>query len=53
MIGLFALLYGYFFSTLLMYFVRQSMNMNPMQGPQSMNINQQHAFGCCFRTSRS
>jgi ABC-2 type transport system permease protein len=40
-IGLWALLYGYFFSTLLMFFVRQSMNMNPMQGPQSMNVNQQ------------
>jgi ABC-2 type transport system permease protein len=40
-IGLWALLYGYFFSTLLMFFVRQSMGMNPMQGQQSMNVNQQ------------
>src|SRR6478752_5218114 len=42
-IGLFALLYGYFYAAILYYFVRQSMQMNQfgMQGPQSMNVNQQ------------
>jgi ABC-2 type transport system permease protein len=42
-IGLWALLYGYFFVAILAFFVRQSMQMNQfgMQGPQSMNINQQ------------
>jgi ABC-2 type transport system permease protein len=40
-IGLWALLYGYFFVAILQFFVRQSMMMNPMQGPASMNINQQ------------
>jgi ABC-2 type transport system permease protein len=42
-IGLWALLYGYFFVAILSYFVRQSMQMGQMgmQGPQSMNINQQ------------
>jgi ABC-2 type transport system permease protein len=42
-IGLFALLYGYFYAMILYYFVRQSMQMSQfgMQGPQSMNINQQ------------
>src|SRR4029077_15062573 len=42
-IGLWALMYGYFFVALLSYFVRQSMQMNQfgMQGPQSMNVNQQ------------
>lgn len=39
-IGLFALLYGYFFVVMLQYFVRAGMNMNPMQGQQAMNINQ-------------
>lgn len=39
-IGLFALLYGYFFAVMLQYFVRAGMNMNPMQGQQAMNINQ-------------
>ena len=39
-IGLFALLYGYFYAMILYYFVRQSMQMNQfgMQGPQAMNI---------------
>src|SRR5215213_4688939 len=42
-IGMWALLYGYFFVAILNYFVRQSMQMNQfgMQGPQAMNINQQ------------
>jgi len=39
-IGFFALLYGWFFVTILAYFVRQSMQMSQF-GPQSMNINQQ------------
>ena len=42
-IGLFALLYGYFYWALLAYFVRQSIQMGQMgmAGPQAMNINQQ------------
>ena len=42
-IGLWALLYGYFFVAILSFFVRQSMQMGQMgmQGPQAMNINQQ------------
>jgi len=42
-LGLWALLYGYFFTTILFYFMRQSMQMNQfgMQGPQSLNVNQQ------------
>jgi ABC-2 type transport system permease protein len=41
-IGLFALLYGYFFVTLLAYFIRMSMQMGQLgQGPQSANVNQQ------------
>jgi gliding motility-associated transport system permease protein len=42
-IGFWSLLYGYFFVAILNYFVRQSMQMNQfgMQGPQSMNVNQQ------------
>jgi ABC-2 type transport system permease protein len=42
-IGLWALLYGYFFAAILHYFVQQSLQMNQfgMQGPQSMNVNQQ------------
>jgi ABC-2 type transport system permease protein len=42
-IGFWALLYGYFFVAILQFFVRQSMQMNQfgMQGPQSMNVNQQ------------
>ena len=42
-IGMWALLYGYFFVAILSFFVRQSMQMNQfgMQGPQSMNVNQQ------------
>ena len=39
-IGLFALLYGYFYAVMLQYFVRAGMNMNPMMGQQSLNINQ-------------
>jgi len=42
-IGLWSLLYGYFFVAILQFFVRQSMQMNQfgMQGPQAMNVNQQ------------
>jgi ABC-2 type transport system permease protein len=40
-IGLWALLYGYFFVAILSFFVRQSMQMMQMQGPQAMNVNQQ------------
>ena len=42
-IGLWALLYGYFFVITLSFFVRQSMQMSQfgMQGPQAMSINQQ------------
>ena len=41
-IGMFMLLYGYFFIAILAFFVRQSMEMNQFgQGPQAMNINQQ------------
>jgi ABC-2 type transport system permease protein len=39
-IGLWALLYGYFFVAILGFFVRQSMQMMQMQGPQAMNVNQ-------------
>ena len=42
-IGVWALMYGWFFNTMMLYFVRQSMQMNQfgMQGPQAMNVNQQ------------
>jgi ABC-2 type transport system permease protein len=42
-IGLFALLYGWFFVAIMAYFVRSSMQMGQfgMQGPQSVNVNQQ------------
>jgi ABC-2 type transport system permease protein len=42
-LGLWALLYGWFFVTILAYFVRQSMQAGQfgMQGPQAMNVNQQ------------
>jgi len=40
-IGLWALLYGYFFVAILQFFVRNSMQMSGMGGPQSMNVNQQ------------
>jgi ABC-2 type transport system permease protein len=39
-LGFFALLYGWFYVTILSYFVQSSMQMNQF-GPQSMNINQQ------------
>lgn len=38
-LGFFALLYGWFYVTILNYFVQQSMQMNQF-GPQSVNINQ-------------
>jgi ABC-2 type transport system permease protein len=40
-LAMFALLFGYFFLTMLAFFQRQSMQMMGMGGPQSMNINQQ------------
>jgi len=42
-IGFWALLYGYFFAAILHYFAQQSLQMNQfgMQGPQTLNINQQ------------
>jgi ABC-2 type transport system permease protein len=41
-IGMWALLYGWFFVAILSFFVRQSMQMGQFgQGPQAMNINQQ------------
>jgi gliding motility-associated transport system permease protein len=41
-IGLFALMYGYFYAVMLYYFVRQSMQMGQFgQGPAPMNVNQQ------------
>src|SRR4029077_18305026 len=42
-LGLWALLYGYFFAAILHFFAQQSMQMNQfgMQGPQAININQQ------------
>jgi len=40
-IGLFALMYGYFYAVMLYYFVRQSMQMGQLgQGPAAMNVNQ-------------
>src|SRR3954453_8261510 len=39
-IGLFALLFGYFYAVMLQYFVRAGMNVNPMTGQQALNINQ-------------
>ena len=38
-IGLFALLYGYFYAVMLQYFVRAGMNLGQAQ-QQTMNINQ-------------
>ena len=42
-IGMFALLYGYFYVAILAYFVRESLQISQfgMQGPQTMNVNQQ------------
>jgi ABC-2 type transport system permease protein len=40
-IGFWALLYGYFFASLLAYFVRQSMQMSQFGGAQPVNINEQ------------
>jgi ABC-2 type transport system permease protein len=42
-LGLFALLYGYFYVAILAYFVRQGMQMSQFggQGPQALNVNQQ------------
>ncbi len=38
-LGLFALLFGFFFYTFLVLFVRQSMQMGQMGGPQTVNVN--------------
>jgi len=40
-IGLWALLYGYFFVAIMQYFVRNSMQMSQFGGPPTMNVNQQ------------
>jgi gliding motility-associated transport system permease protein len=40
-IGFFAFVYGYFYWVMLTYFVRASLQMGQMGGPQSMNINEQ------------
>ena len=40
-VGLFALLYGYFYIAILAYFVRQSMQLSAMGGTQSLNVNQE------------
>src|SRR5687768_7981261 len=40
-IGFFALVFGYFFYVLLLYFDRQSMQMMGLQGPQAVNVNEQ------------
>jgi len=40
-IGIWAVLYGYFYASLLQYFVRQSMQMSQMGGQQPVNINEQ------------
>ena len=39
-VGVFALLYGYFYVAMLDYFVRQSMQAGQFGGPQTMNVNQ-------------
>jgi ABC-2 type transport system permease protein len=39
-VGVFALVYGYFYAVMLQYFVRASMQMGQMGGQQAMNINQ-------------
>ncbi len=40
-IGMFAILFGFFFYSLVVYFDRQSMQMAGMGGPQTVNINDQ------------
>ena len=42
-IGMFALLYGYFYVAILAFFVRESLQLGQfgMQGPHTMNVNQQ------------
>lgn len=39
-VGLFALLFGYFFYAILVFFSEQSMRMGMMGGPASLNVNQ-------------
>src|SRR6266566_6280340 len=43
LMGVWSLLYGYFFVAIMQFFVRQSMQMNQFgqAGPQAMNVNQQ------------
>jgi ABC-2 type transport system permease protein len=42
LLGVFAILYGWFFGTILLYFEQQSRQMGAMgMGPQSVNLNQQ------------
>lgn len=43
LLGFWALLYGWFFISILQFFVNQGMQMNQfgMQGPQALNVNQQ------------
>jgi ABC-2 type transport system permease protein len=40
-LGLWALLYGYFYASLLSFFVRQSMQMSQFGGAQPVNVNEQ------------
>src|SRR5829696_7676536 len=40
-IGIWAVLYGFFYASLLAYFVRQSMQMSQFGGQQPVNINEQ------------
>jgi ABC-2 type transport system permease protein len=39
-VGFFALLFGWFYANILLYFVRQSMQMSQFGGPQALNVNQ-------------
>ncbi len=50
-IGLFALLFGYFYYAILAFFVRQSMQMGMQMGPMNLNINQQMLRPLLMNTS--
>lgn len=39
-VGLFALMFGYFFYAILLYFAQQSLQAGAMGGPQAVNVNQ-------------
>ena len=39
-LGFFALLYGFFYVTMLSYFVRQSLQVTQFGGAEAMNVNQ-------------